>query len=55
MFAKACTATTQLFSVESTFSALMSGARADPGLILECCKIVQKKIEHRNDVYVEKL
>ena len=25
MFAKACTATTQVFSVESTFSALMSG------------------------------
>ena len=25
MFAKACTTTTQFFSVESTFSALMSG------------------------------
>ena len=23
---------------------------ADPGLILGCCKILPKKIEHRNDV-----
>ena len=28
---------------------------ADPRLILGCCKILQKKIEHRNDVYAEKL
>ena len=55
MFPKASTATTQLFSVESTFSALMTKARADPGLILGLCKILQKKIEHRNDVYAEKL
>ena len=30
------------------------GFRADPGLILECCKILQK-IEHRNDVICRKI
>ena len=26
----------------------------DPGLILGCCKISQKKIDHRNDVIMQK-
>ena len=26
----------------------------DPGLILGCCKILQKKIEHRNDIIMQK-
>ena len=28
---------------------------ADPGLILGCCKILQKKTEHRNDVICRKM
>ena len=28
---------------------------ADPGLILGCCKILQKKNEHRNDVIWRKI
>ena len=27
---------------------------ADPGLISGCCKILQKKIEHKNDVTCRK-
>ena len=27
----------------------------DPGLILGCCKILQKRIEHRNDVICKKI
>ena len=30
-------------------------SRADPGLILGCCKVLQKKIEHRNDVICRKI
>ena len=30
-------------------------AGADPGVILGCCKILQKKIEHRNDVICRKI
>ena len=28
---------------------------ADPGLISACCKILQKKLEHRNDVICKKI
>ena len=30
-------------------------AEADPGLILGCWKILQRKIEHRNDVICRKI
>ena len=29
-------------------------SRADPGLILGCCKILQKKTESRNDITIQK-
>ena len=28
---------------------------ADPGLILGCCKFLQKKVENRNDVICRKI
>ena len=37
---------------QSIISYMVPGA--DPGLILGCCKILQKEIENRNDITMQK-
>ena len=42
-------------SLFKSSSRIYTISEADPGLILGCCKILQKKVEHRNDVICRKI